>query len=163
VQEGLKSGNVSEACRRYRIAQTLYYRWKDEAEQGAKAALGGRSAAAAETEKDHRIRQLEGTLARKVTWVPAGPNHEAIWAKLADRARAVLAALLGDFQNLFASRSAFTTLVCATKHSYWWVVRHTEYPCRRQVHNPIPQSPETKSSKEEGSGTLVEMGITVAE
>ena len=42
-----------------------FYRWKDEAEQGAKAALGGRSAAAAETEKDHRIRQLERTLGRK--------------------------------------------------------------------------------------------------
>ena len=39
--------------------------WKDEAEQGAKAALGGRSAAAAETEKDRRIRQLERTLGRK--------------------------------------------------------------------------------------------------
>ena len=43
VQEGLKSGNVSETCRRHGIAQTLYYRWKDEAEQGAKAALGGRA------------------------------------------------------------------------------------------------------------------------
>ncbi len=38
---------------------------RDEAEQGAKAALGGRSAAAAETEKDRRIRQLERTLGRK--------------------------------------------------------------------------------------------------
>ena len=47
VQEGMKSGNVSETCRRYGFAQTLFYRWKDEAEQGAKAALGGRSAAAA--------------------------------------------------------------------------------------------------------------------
>lgn len=65
VQEGIKSGNVSETCRRYGIAQTLYYRWKDEAEQGAKAALGGRSAAAMETEKDRRIRQLERTLGRK--------------------------------------------------------------------------------------------------
>lgn len=54
VQEGLKSGHISETCRRYRIAQTLYYRWRDEAEQGAKAALGGRSAAAAETEKARR-------------------------------------------------------------------------------------------------------------
>ena len=53
VQEGLKSGNVSETCRRHGIAANLFYRWKDEAEQGAKAALGGRSAAAAETEKDH--------------------------------------------------------------------------------------------------------------
>ncbi len=65
VQEVLKSGNISETCRRYGIAPTLYYRWKDEAEQGAKAALGGRSAAAAETEKDRRIRQLERTLGRK--------------------------------------------------------------------------------------------------
>ncbi len=47
VQEGIKSGNVAETCRRYGIAPTLFYRWKDEAEQGAKAALGGRSAAAA--------------------------------------------------------------------------------------------------------------------
>jgi transposase len=59
MQEGIKSGNVSETCRRHGIAPNLFYRWKDEAEQGAKAALGGRSAAAAETEKDHRIRQLE--------------------------------------------------------------------------------------------------------
>ena len=57
--------NVSETCRRHAIAPNLFYRWKDEAEQGAKAALGGRSAAAAETEKDHRIRQLERTLGRK--------------------------------------------------------------------------------------------------
>jgi len=41
VQEGIKSRNVSETCRRYGIAQTLYYRWKDEGEQEAKAALGG--------------------------------------------------------------------------------------------------------------------------
>jgi len=35
AQEGMKSGNVSETCRRHGIAQTLYYRWKDEAEQGS--------------------------------------------------------------------------------------------------------------------------------
>jgi len=51
-------------CGRHGIAQALYYRWKDEAEQGAKAALGERSAAAAETEKDRRIRQLERTLGK---------------------------------------------------------------------------------------------------
>ncbi len=60
---------ISETCRRHGIAPNLFYRWKDEAEQGAKqgakAALGGRSAAVAETEKDHRIRQLERTLGRK--------------------------------------------------------------------------------------------------
>jgi transposase-like protein len=43
VQEGLKSGNVSETCRRHGIAQTLYYRWKNEAEKGAKTALGGKT------------------------------------------------------------------------------------------------------------------------
>ena len=55
VQEGIKSGNVSETCRRHGIAPNLFYRWKDEAEQGG-------SAAAAETEKDQRIRQLKRTL-----------------------------------------------------------------------------------------------------
>jgi hypothetical protein len=39
VQEGIKSGNVSETCRRYEIAPNPFYRWKDEAEQGAKPAL----------------------------------------------------------------------------------------------------------------------------
>jgi len=57
VQEGIKSGNVSETCRRHGIAANLLYRCKDEAEQGAKAALGWKSAAAAETH--HLIRQLE--------------------------------------------------------------------------------------------------------
>lgn len=66
VQEGLKSGNVAETCRRYGIAPNLYYRWKDEAEQGAKAALGGRSAAERpDAEQVKRIRQLERTLGRK--------------------------------------------------------------------------------------------------
>src|SRR5215475_7161973 len=39
IQEGIKSGNVSETCRRHGIAPNLFHRWKDEAEQGAKAAL----------------------------------------------------------------------------------------------------------------------------
>ena len=65
VQEGINSGNVSETCRRHGIAPSLLYRWKDEAEAGAKAALGGKSAAAGETEKDQRIRQLERTLGWK--------------------------------------------------------------------------------------------------
>jgi len=69
VQEGIKSGNVSETCRRHGISPSLLYRWRDEAEAGAKAgakaALGGKSAAAGETEKDQRIRQLERTLGRK--------------------------------------------------------------------------------------------------
>ena len=36
VVEGLKSGNIAETCRKYEIAPNLYYRWKDEVEQGAK-------------------------------------------------------------------------------------------------------------------------------
>ena len=39
VQEGLRSGNISETCRKHGIAANLWYRWKDEAEQGAKAAF----------------------------------------------------------------------------------------------------------------------------
>jgi transposase-like protein len=39
VQEGIKSGNVSETCRRYSLAATLFYRWKDEAEQGANSGV----------------------------------------------------------------------------------------------------------------------------
>jgi transposase-like protein len=65
IQERIKTGNVSETCLRHGITPNLFYRWKDEAEQGAKGALGGRSIAAAETEQDHRIRLLERTLGRK--------------------------------------------------------------------------------------------------
>ena len=65
VLEGLRSGNVAETCRRYEIAPNLYYRWQDEAQQGATAGLGGKSAAAVESEKDRHIRQLERSLGRK--------------------------------------------------------------------------------------------------
>ncbi len=62
--EGLKSGNIAETCRKYEIAPNLYYR-KDEVEQGAKAALGGRGAAARPDEEQARkIRQLERALGR---------------------------------------------------------------------------------------------------
>ena len=65
VQEGTKSGNVPETCRRHGNSPSLLYRWRDEAELGAKAALGGKRAAAGETEKDQPIRPLERTLGRK--------------------------------------------------------------------------------------------------
>lgn len=65
VIEAVKSGNVAETCRKYEIAPTLYYRWKDEVEKGALAALGGRSAAARPDEEQlKRIRQLERALGR---------------------------------------------------------------------------------------------------
>ena len=42
VLEGLKSGNVAETCRKYEIAPTLYYRWKDEVEESKRRLrLGG--------------------------------------------------------------------------------------------------------------------------
>jgi putative transposase len=65
VLEGLKAGNIAETCRKYEIAPTLYYRWKDEVEQGAVAALGGRSAVARpDEEQSKRIKQLERALGR---------------------------------------------------------------------------------------------------
>ena len=36
VQEGLRSGNIAETCRKHGVAANLWYRWKDEAEEGAK-------------------------------------------------------------------------------------------------------------------------------
>ncbi len=74
VSEGLRGGNIAETCRRYGIAPNLYYRWKDEAELGARAALGGKSAAAAESEKERRIRQLERSLGRKTLEVEVLKN-----------------------------------------------------------------------------------------
>ena len=65
VLEGLKGGNIAETCRKHEIAPTLYYRWKDEVEQGAVAALGGRSATARpDEEQAKRIKQLERALGR---------------------------------------------------------------------------------------------------
>ena len=65
VMEALKSGNVAETCRKHEIAPTLFYRWKDEVEKGALAALGGRSAAARpDEEQTKRIKQLERALGR---------------------------------------------------------------------------------------------------
>ncbi|MEK7281185.1 MAG: transposase [Chloroflexota bacterium] len=74
VLEGMRSGNIAETCRRYGIAPNLYYRWKDEAQQGAMAALGGKSAAVADTEKERRIRQLERSLGRKALEVEVLKN-----------------------------------------------------------------------------------------
>lgn len=56
---------MSETCRKYEIAPTLFYRWKDEMEKGALAALGRRSAAARpDEEQAKRIKQLEQALGR---------------------------------------------------------------------------------------------------
>jgi transposase-like protein len=41
VQGGIKGGDLSDTSRQYGIPPNLFYRWKDEAEEGAKAALAG--------------------------------------------------------------------------------------------------------------------------
>ena len=65
LQEGLRSGNMAETCRKHGIAANLWYRWKDEAEQGAKAALGGRSAAGGvDQEQAKCVKELERMLGR---------------------------------------------------------------------------------------------------
>jgi transposase-like protein len=70
VLEGLKSGNVAETCRKYEIAPTLYYRWKDEVEEGAKAALGGRSAAARPDGRGQpaKLLHIDSRSGRRDTW-----------------------------------------------------------------------------------------------
>ena len=63
--EGLKSGNIAGTCRSHNIAATLYYRWKDETERAAVAALGRRNAAARPDEEHRkRIRELERSLGK---------------------------------------------------------------------------------------------------
>ncbi len=57
--EGLKSSNIAETCRKYEIAPNLFYRGKDELEQGAKAALGGRAQPRPDEEQTRKIKQLE--------------------------------------------------------------------------------------------------------
>ena len=66
IQEGIKHrerlgrrADVTGTLRIFAIGGRM------RAERGARAALGGRSAAAAETEKDHRIRQLGTNVGRK--------------------------------------------------------------------------------------------------
>lgn len=65
VMEGVKSGNIAETCRTHQIAATLYYRWKDEAEKAAIAALAGRGTALKPDEEQRkRIRELERSLGK---------------------------------------------------------------------------------------------------
>jgi transposase-like protein len=65
VIEGLKSGNIAETCRTHQVAATLYYRWKEEAEKAAVAALGGKAATLQPDEEQRkRIRELERSLGK---------------------------------------------------------------------------------------------------
>ena len=65
VMEGVKSGNIAETCRTHQIAATLYYRWKEEVEKAAVAALGGKATAPnSSDEQRKRIRELERSLGK---------------------------------------------------------------------------------------------------
>ena len=76
VLEGLKSGNVAETCRKYEIAPTLYYRWKDEVEEGAKGVRLGREAQprAPDVEQEKQIKQLERALGRSILQIEIFKN-----------------------------------------------------------------------------------------
>ncbi len=114
VLEGLKSGNIAETCRKYEIAPNLYYRWKDEVEQGAKAALRERSAAARPDEdRTRKIRQLERALGERAAdrdtkkragRVSCGQAHSQARELVARGKEAKLVA-----ETLSLSRSASTT------------------------------------------------------
>src|ERR1039457_2962887 len=154
VLEGLKSGNVAETCRKYEIAPNLYYRWKDEVEAGAKAALGGRSAAARpDAEQEKRIKQLERALGRshladrdlkkRAGRVSCGPAHSSARELVAQGKEAKLVAetLAISRSSLYyqrqprASRAAGSRdqdaiTACGEKSAYgyrrvgWWLWRH---------------------------------------
>lgn len=57
LQKGMKRGNVSEICRNYRIAPTLYYRWKNQAKQQM-------DLVAPDNVRERHIRKLERSLAK---------------------------------------------------------------------------------------------------
>ena len=154
VLEGLKSGNVAETCRKYEIAPNLYYRWKDEVEAGAKAALGGRSAAAQpDAEQEKRIKQLERALGRshfadrdlkkRAGRVSCGPAHSSARELVAqgNEAKLVAETLAISRSSLYyrrqprasrADRSHDQEIItaCGEKPAYgyrrvvWWLGRH---------------------------------------
>jgi transposase-like protein len=66
VLEGLKSGNVAEMGRKYEIAPNLYYRWKDEVEAGAKAALWGEERSRAARCRARETDQATGASAESI-------------------------------------------------------------------------------------------------
>jgi len=113
VQEGIKSGNASETGPRYEISPTLFYRWKDEAERGAEAVLGGRSPAAAEIEKDHRIGRSERILGRKALEIeiPKKRRGEVSCGAVHSQARERVA-------QLYTSTLVAATLVTSSSNLY---------------------------------------------
>jgi transposase len=66
VLEVLRTGrSVTEVCREHRIDRALFYSWRDQVLQGAKARLAGRQESTADVEASRRIAELERTLGQK--------------------------------------------------------------------------------------------------
>jgi putative transposase len=151
VLEGLKSGNVAETCRKYEIAPNLYYRWKDEVEAGAKAALGGRSAArcrAGETDQTTgagagSIAFADRDLKKRTGRVSCGQAHSSARELVAQGKEAKLVAETLEISrsSLYyrrqphasrADRSHDKQIItaCGAKPAYgyrrvvWWLGRH---------------------------------------
>lgn len=66
VLEVLRGGrSVMEVCRDHRIDRALFYSWRDQVMQGAKARLAGQQSTPGEVAADKRIAELERTLGQK--------------------------------------------------------------------------------------------------
>ena len=66
VLEGIKGDvTVSEICRKYGIAQSLYYKWRDKFLDGGKKALTNNSKANAPKSDEAKIEELEKVIGRQ--------------------------------------------------------------------------------------------------
>lgn len=65
VLEAIRSGNVSEVCRRNDIQSTVFYRWRDQFLEGGMKALGGQGDPDDAAELRKKVAQLERALGRK--------------------------------------------------------------------------------------------------
>ena len=66
VLAGLRGDkSVRDVCREHKIAETLYYGWRDKILEGGKLALAGKDERQGEKELAKRIRELERTLGKK--------------------------------------------------------------------------------------------------
>jgi transposase-like protein len=126
VLEGLKSGNVAETCGKYEIAATLYYRWRDEVEKGAKAALGGRSAGEADQAVGAGAEPLASAdrdLNKRAGRVSCGQAHSSAREFVAQGKAATLVAetleISGRVSTIGGGRAAGVRIVHATRRLSW--------------------------------------------
>lgn len=66
VLEGIKGDiSVSEICRKYGIAQSLYYKWRDKFFEGGKKALTTNSIINSQKTEQAKIEELEKVIGRQ--------------------------------------------------------------------------------------------------